>query len=68
MLDECDSDTRQFQVKENLQQLRLRNVMTEERLEDVEKGLSTALIKVELMLQGHQLSKTDWRTVTSPVL
>lgn len=47
MIEEYNSDARQIQVEDQLQQLRLRNVMAEESITDVGNGLTTLLTRLE---------------------
>lgn len=60
MLTEYNSDARQLQVEGHLQQLRLRDVMAEESITDVRKGLTNLVNKIEeLSPQCHPEFQTD---------
>lgn len=60
MIEEYHLDARQIQVEGQLQQLRLRNVMAEESIKYVGKGLSTLVTLLEeLAPQFHRCFQTD---------
>lgn len=60
MLQEYNSDARQLQVEGHLQQIRLRNIMTDEGITDMKKGLNFLVNKIEeLSPQCHPEFQTE---------